>query len=58
MAQVPLVPAMREGGDTGVPIVLAQPDAPASVALREAADRVRQATKSKVGKPLTLMTNP
>jgi ATP-binding protein involved in chromosome partitioning len=58
MAQVPLLPAMREGGDTGVPIVLAQPDAPASVALREAADRVRQATKSKVGKPLTLMTNP
>ena len=58
MAQVPLLPAMREGGDTGVPIVLSQPDAPASVALREAADRVRQATKSKVGKPLTLMTNP
>jgi ATP-binding protein involved in chromosome partitioning len=58
MAQVPLLPAMREGGDTGVPIVLSQPDAPASVALREAADRVRQATKTKVGKPLTLMTNP
>ena len=39
MAQVPLLPAMREGGDTGVPIVLSQPDAPASLALREAADR-------------------
>ncbi len=58
MAQVPLLPALREGGDTGVPIVLSQPDAAASVALREAADRVRQASKSKVGKPLTLMTNP
>ena len=58
MAQVPLLPALREGGDSGVPIVLSQPDAAASVALREAADRVRQATKSKVGKPLTLMTNP
>ncbi|MEO8476157.1 MAG: Mrp/NBP35 family ATP-binding protein [Actinomycetota bacterium] len=58
MAQVPLLPALREGGDSGVPIVLSQPDAAASVALREAADRVRQASKSKVGKPLTLMTNP
>ena len=58
MAQVPLLPALREGGDSGVPIVLSQPDAAASVALREAADGVRQATKSKVGKPLTLMTNP
>jgi ATP-binding protein involved in chromosome partitioning len=58
MAQVPLLPAMREGGDTGVPIVIAQPDAAASVALREAATKVVQATKTKVGKPLTLMTSP
>jgi ATP-binding protein involved in chromosome partitioning len=58
MAQVPLLPAMRAGGDTGVPIVIAQPDAAASVALREAATKVVQATKTKVGKPLTLMTSP
>jgi ATP-binding protein involved in chromosome partitioning len=58
MAQVPLLPAMREGGDTGTPIVIAQPDAAASVALREAATKVVQATKTKVGKPLTLMTSP
>jgi ATP-binding protein involved in chromosome partitioning len=56
MAQVPLVPAVRAGGDEGVPIVVAQPEAPASVALREAADAVRQATKSRVGKPLSLTT--
>jgi ATP-binding protein involved in chromosome partitioning len=54
MAQVPLVPALRAGGDEGVPIVVAEPEAPASVALREAADAVRQATKSRVGKPLSL----
>jgi ATP-binding protein involved in chromosome partitioning len=54
MAQVPLVPAVRAGGDEGVPIVVAEPEAPASVALREAADAVRQATKSRVGKPLSL----
>ena len=57
MAQVPLMPAMREGGDTGTPIVLAEPDAPASIALREAAEAIERATKSKVGKPLTLMTS-
>ncbi|MGZ6543929.1 MAG: Mrp/NBP35 family ATP-binding protein [Actinomycetota bacterium] len=57
MAQVPLVPALRAGGDTGAPIVVTDPDAPASVALRESAHAVARATKSKVGKPLTLMTN-
>jgi ATP-binding protein involved in chromosome partitioning len=58
MGQVPLLPALRAGGDEGVPIVLSQPDAPASVALREAAHAVARATKSKLGKPLTLMTTP
>ena len=57
MAQVPLVPALRAGGDTGSPIVVTDPDHPASVALRESAHAVARATKSKVGKPLTLMTN-
>src|SRR5207237_8907673 len=36
MAQVPLMPALREGGDSGVPLVVGAPDEPASVALREA----------------------
>ena len=58
MAQVPLVSAVREAGDTGVPIVLSQPDSPAGVALREAAQGVIRSTTSKVGKPLTLMTAP
>jgi ATP-binding protein involved in chromosome partitioning len=57
MAQVPLVPALRAGGDSGAPIVVTDPDHPASVALRESAHAVARATKSKVGKPLTLMTN-
>jgi ATP-binding protein involved in chromosome partitioning len=58
LAQVPLMPAMREGGDTGMPIVISDPDAPAAEALREAARAVVRATKSKVGKPLTLMAAP
>jgi ATP-binding protein involved in chromosome partitioning len=57
MAQVPLVPALRAGGDTGAPIVVTDPDTPASVALRDAASALARATKSKVGKPLTLMTS-
>ena len=57
MAQVPLVPALRAGGDVGAPIVVTDPDVPASEALREAARAVARATKSKVGKPLTLMTS-
>jgi hypothetical protein len=41
-----------------VPLVISDPDAPASEALREAARAVVRATKSKVGKPLTLMAAP
>src|SRR5712691_5312798 len=40
MVQVPLVPALRAGGDIGAPILVTDPDAPASVALREAAHAV------------------
>jgi ATP-binding protein involved in chromosome partitioning len=58
VAQVPLLPAIRRGGDEGVPIVVAEPEAAASVAFREAAAAVRRTTKSKVGKPLTLMAGP
>ena len=55
MTQVPLVPTVREGGDEGTPIVLSDPASPASAAFREAADALRKATKSKIGKPLSLM---
>ena len=53
LAQVPLMPALREGGDTGVPIVVSDPTRRPAVALREAARAVARATKSKIGKPLT-----
>jgi len=58
MGQIPLMTALREGGDDGIPIVVSEPDSPAGVALREAAHRVAQATKSKVGRPLTLLAGP
>ena len=40
-AQVPLEPALREGGDDGAPIVVTDPDSPAGEALRRAARGAR-----------------
>ena len=40
LGQVPLVPALREGGDDGRPIVVAQPDDEASQAFRAIAERL------------------
>jgi ATP-binding protein involved in chromosome partitioning len=58
LAQVPLMPAVRAGGDAGVPIVVSDPDSPAGEALRHAARELARATKTKVGKPLPLMATP
>jgi len=38
LAQIPLVPALREGGDDGRPIVVAHPDDEAAVAFRSIAE--------------------
>jgi len=40
LGQVPLVPALREGGDAGAPIVVAAPDDEASVVFRAIAQRL------------------
>jgi ATP-binding protein involved in chromosome partitioning len=42
LAQVPIVPAVREGGDIGRPITVASPTAPTSLVFRECAKRVAQ----------------
>jgi ATP-binding protein involved in chromosome partitioning len=42
LAQMPIVPAIREGGDTGRPLTVAEPSAPSSLAFRELAKRVAQ----------------
>jgi ATP-binding protein involved in chromosome partitioning len=54
LGSIPIDPRLREGGDAGVPIVLAQPDAPAAVALRKVAGELGGRTRSLVGRPLTL----
>jgi ATP-binding protein involved in chromosome partitioning len=40
LGQVPLVPALREGGDAGAPIIVAAPDDEASVVFRTIAERL------------------
>ena len=58
LAQVPLVPAVRAGGDDGIPIVVSHPESPASVALTEAARRIGRSSRSRVGKPLSVIAGP
>src|SRR5690606_28295383 len=43
MTQIPLVPAMREGADTGQPVSLAAPDSEAAAAFDELAVAVEEA---------------
>jgi ATP-binding protein involved in chromosome partitioning len=40
LGQVPLVPAMREGADAGIPVSIAAPDSEAAAAFRSIAERV------------------
>lgn len=47
LGQVPLEPAVREGGDYGSPIVLSHPESSAGKALQEVAIRVRSALGSE-----------
>jgi ATP-binding protein involved in chromosome partitioning len=58
LGQVPLVPALRAGGDAGTPIVVSDPDSPAAEALRDAAREIARTTRTKVGRPLPLMAQP
>ena len=54
LGQIPLDTRVREAGDNGIPIVLAEPSAPASMALDAVAQRLAVRRESLVGKPLGL----
>ena len=58
IGQIPLYPALREGGDAGTPLVVNDPDSAAGIALREAARTLARESKSIVGKPLGLTVAP
>src|SRR5262249_13785494 len=48
LGRVPLVPAVREGGDVGRPIVVTHPDDEAAVAFRDMAETIHAARPRKV----------
>ncbi|MEP7020793.1 MAG: P-loop NTPase [Pseudonocardiales bacterium] len=54
LGQIPIDQQVREGGDDGVPVVLSNPDSPASVALRDVADALAARQHSLVGRSLGL----
>ncbi|NIH82413.1 Mrp/NBP35 family ATP-binding protein [Amycolatopsis viridis] len=54
LGQVPLDPRLREQGDAGTPLVLAEPDAPASEVLRDVAKKLSVRARGLAGKMLNL----
>jgi ATP-binding protein involved in chromosome partitioning len=54
LGQIPLDTRVREAGDAGNPIVLAEPESPAAKALGQVADRLAVRRESLLGKPLGL----
>ncbi len=52
LASVPLSPVLRADGDAGTPVVLAHPDDPAAVAIRDLATRLARARRGLSGKTL------
>jgi ATP-binding protein involved in chromosome partitioning len=54
LGQIPLDPRIREGGDSGVPIVDAAPDQPAARALKSVAETLAKRGRGLLGKQLSL----
>jgi len=58
LGQIPLIPAIRAGGDSGTPIVVSDPDSPAGEAFRDAARQLAKTTRTLLKKPLGLAMAP
>jgi ATP-binding protein involved in chromosome partitioning len=56
LASIPFSPELREGGDSGDPIVISDKNSPASRAFDTLVDKLMVRSKSLVGTPLTLHT--
>ncbi|OLR90115.1 Mrp/NBP35 family ATP-binding protein [Actinokineospora bangkokensis] len=54
LGQVPLDPRLREGGDEGTPLVVAQPDAPAAKVLTEVAGKLSIRARGLAGRMLSV----
>jgi ATP-binding protein involved in chromosome partitioning len=54
LGQIPIDQTVREGGDSGTPVVITAPDSSAAVALRGVADALAARQQSLVGRSLGL----
>jgi ATP-binding protein involved in chromosome partitioning len=54
LGQVPIDMRLREAGDSGVPLVLADPGSPAAPELTKIAERLGGRSRSLAGRPLGL----
>jgi ATP-binding protein involved in chromosome partitioning len=54
LGRIPLQTTLREGGDQGRPVVVAEPESPAGEALIGAARELARVSRTVVRKPLTL----
>ncbi len=54
LGQIPLDPRLRETGDAGTPLVLADPTSPASIVLRGIADRLATRSRGLAGRLLSV----
>jgi len=54
LGQIPLDVALREGGDNGLPLVLANPESPAAKALRDIARQLGRRARGLSGRSLGL----
>ncbi len=54
LGEVPIDVRLREAGDSGIPLVLSHPDAPAAQQLKKIADTLANRSRSLAGRPLGL----
>ncbi len=52
LGQVPLIPAIREGGDSGTPIVVSDPKSPAAVVFRDIAETLLARLAAPAARPM------
>ncbi len=57
LGRIPFDPRLREGGDSGHPLVISEPDAPASTALREIASALGSRPRGLAGMQLGISPN-
>jgi ATP-binding protein involved in chromosome partitioning len=58
LGQIPLVPALREGGDAGSPIVAAEPGSEAAEAIEAVASNLLEMAPRRISLPVLNISGP